>query len=92
MMSKVTTHSKNDAPHIVVLGAGSIGSYIGGWLISAGAKVSLLGRQKALDAVQSHGYTLTDLHQRKLMLQPNQIHFHTDPKVLQLADLVLVTV
>jgi 2-dehydropantoate 2-reductase len=92
MMSKVTTLSKNDAPHIVVLGAGSIGSYLGGWLISAGAKVSLLGRQKALDAVQSHGFTLTDLHQRKLMLQPHQIHFHTDPKVLQLADLVLVTV
>ncbi len=91
-MNNAAVISKIDSPHIVVLGAGSIGGYIGGWLSGTGAKVTLLGRQKAMDAVQTHGYTLTDLHQRKLMLQPHQIRFVKDPEVLQLADLVLVTV
>lgn len=91
-MSNPTSTQESDAPQIIVLGAGSIGGYIGGWLTGTGAKVTLLGRQRALDAVQVHGYTLTDLHQRKLMLKPEQIQFVTDPSVLQLADLVLVTV
>jgi len=91
-MNNTAIISKTDSPHIVVLGAGSIGGYIGGWLSSTGAKVTLLGRQKAMDAVQTHGYTLTDLHQRKLTLEPHQIRFVKDPEVLQLADLVLVTV
>lgn len=85
-------HASNNTPHIVVLGAGAIGGYIGGCLMGAGVHVSLLGRAGAKDTVQAHGYTLTDLHQRHLVIAPEKIQFSTDPKVLQLADIVLVTV
>jgi 2-dehydropantoate 2-reductase len=84
--------SIDDAPHIVVLGAGAIGGYIGAWLMGTGAKVSLLGRATAQSTVQAHGYTLTDLHQRHLKIAPSNIQFSTDPHVLQFADFVLVTV
>jgi 2-dehydropantoate 2-reductase len=80
------------SPHLVVLGAGAVGGYIGGWLAATGANVSLLGRAKTLSTVQTHGYTLTDLNERKQVIQPTHIRFSTDPLVLQLADVVLVTV
>ena len=81
-----------ESPHFVVLGAGAIGGYIGAWLTATGANVTLLGRAKTLNTVQTHGYTLTDLNERKQVLEPTHIRFSTDPQVLQLADVVLVTV
>ncbi len=80
------------SPHIVVLGAGAIGGYIGAWLAATGANVTLLGRAKTLSTIQTHGYTLTDLNERKQVIEPKRIRFSTDPQVLQLADVVLVTV
>ena len=79
-------------PHIVVLGAGAIGGYIGGCLAVAGANVSFLGRSKMLDIVKTHGYRLTDLNGRRSELAPSEIQFTTDTKVLKLADFVLVAV
>ena len=79
-------------PHIVVLGAGAIGGYIGGCLAVAGANVSFLGRSKMLDIVKTHGYRLTDLNGRRSELAPSEIQFTTDAKVLKLADFVLVAV
>ncbi len=84
--------SSHVTPHIVVLGAGSIGGYIGGCLINVGAHVTLLGRAKARDIVKSHGYTLTDLNHRRVCVPPANIQFSIDPHVLQMADVVLVTV
>jgi 2-dehydropantoate 2-reductase len=81
-----------ESPHFVVLGAGAIGGYIGAWLTATGANVTLLGRAKTLNTVQTHGYTLTDLNERKQVLEPTHIRFSTGPQVLQLADVVLVTV
>ena len=67
-------------PHIVVLGAGAIGGYIGGCLAVAGANVSFLGRTKMLDIVKTHGYRLTDLYGRHSKLAPSEIHFTTATK------------
>ena len=92
MTSPQTSNDPTWMPHIVVLGAGSIGGYIGGWLSASGAKVTLLGRSKTLQTVEAHGLTLTDLHQREKVLKPEAIRFTTAPEVLQLADFVLVTV
>jgi 2-dehydropantoate 2-reductase len=44
------------------------------------------------ETVQTHGYTLTDLHGRRTTLHASKVHFVTDPEVLLLADYVLVTV
>lgn len=91
-MNTTTSLPARGTPHIVVLGAGAIGGYIGGWLAATGSDVSLLGRAKMLSTLQTHGYTLTDLHQRKIVLPASHLRFSTDPQILQLADVVLVTV
>jgi 2-dehydropantoate 2-reductase len=91
-MTVVTHNTELSSPSIVVLGAGAIGGYIGGWLASTGANVTFLGRSAMLETVQTHGYTLTDLHGRHTTLQVGKVHFVTSPEVLQLADYVLVTV
>jgi len=46
---------------VLVMGAGSIGCYVGGCLAAAGVPVTLVGRPRVLDAVAQHGLTLTDL-------------------------------
>lgn len=45
---------------VVVLGAGAVGCFIGGRLQAAGARVVFVGRPRVLDALASHGLTLTD--------------------------------
>lgn len=92
MIPTDTPSKVGHVPHIVVLGAGAIGGYLGGWLTAANANVTLLGRSKTQKTLQEHGLTLTDLHQRKKVLRPQDIRFTCDPQVLQLADHVLVTV
>ncbi|WP_213953797.1 2-dehydropantoate 2-reductase [Variovorax sp. dw_954] len=49
------------AGSVLVMGAGSIGCYVGGCLAAAGVPVTLVGRARVLDAVAQHGLTLTDL-------------------------------
>lgn len=47
---------------VAVLGAGSVGCYIGGQLQAAGARVQFIGRPRVLQALRSHGLTLTSLN------------------------------
>lgn len=46
--------------HITIIGAGSIGCYVGGRLAAAGATVTLIGRQRIGDAIAEHGLSITD--------------------------------
>jgi 2-dehydropantoate 2-reductase len=43
------------SPHIVVMGAGSIGCFIGGAWQAGGAKVSFLGRESVRDEIAANG-------------------------------------
>ena len=45
---------------ICIVGAGSIGCYLGGRLLAAGADVTLVGRAHIGDELRTHGLTLTD--------------------------------
>jgi 2-dehydropantoate 2-reductase len=47
---------------ILVLGAGAIGGYIGGWLASVGADVTFLLRGKRLAHIREHGLTVESTH------------------------------
>ena len=47
--------------HVVVLGAGAIGCYVGGRLALAGEKVTLVGRPRIIEAIASHGLHVSDL-------------------------------
>ena len=44
---------------IAVLGAGSVGCFIGGAWAAAGLPVTLIGRRKIAQAVDEHGLTLS---------------------------------
>src|SRR5579872_3906626 len=48
-------------PRIAVLGAGAVGCYFGGMLARAGAPVTLIGRQRLVDAISRNGLFLDAL-------------------------------
>jgi 2-dehydropantoate 2-reductase len=79
-------------PKIVIIGAGSIGCYLGGCLIASGASVTLIGRERMLKQVERFGLRLTDWQGRYSHVPANKINFVIDNEALTNADFVLVTV
>ncbi|MGH8806639.1 MAG: 2-dehydropantoate 2-reductase [Noviherbaspirillum sp.] len=77
---------------IVVFGAGSIGTYIGGALLAAGADVLLIGRARMGERIARHGLLLTDLRGGRTELAGARVPYSEDPGKLAGADLILVTV
>jgi 2-dehydropantoate 2-reductase len=77
---------------IVIFGAGSIGAYVGGSLLAAGADALLIGRSRMRERIAALGLTLTDLHGRKMALDGSQTPYAEDPAALADADLILVCV
>ncbi|HET6154429.1 MAG TPA: 2-dehydropantoate 2-reductase [Marmoricola sp.] len=75
---------------ICIVGAGSIGCYVGGRLAAAGADVVFVGRQRLADEVAEHGLRLTDYRGADLYVDTPR--FTTDVAAAADADLVLVTV
>jgi 2-dehydropantoate 2-reductase len=78
--------------NIAILGAGSVGVYVGGALLAHGADVTLIGRAAMQARLAREGLTLTDLHGRCTSLRAEQIRFTQDAAALTQADLILVTV
>jgi 2-dehydropantoate 2-reductase len=77
---------------IVVFGSGSIGCYVGGALLAAGADVLLIGRSRMHQRIAQHGLLLTDLNGGRNRLEAAQVPYSEDPADLAVADLILVTV
>ena len=48
------------ADRIAILGAGSVGCFIGGAWAAAGLPVSFIGRPRIAHDIRDHGLTLTD--------------------------------
>jgi 2-dehydropantoate 2-reductase len=78
-------------PHIAIVGAGSVGCYIGGRLQDH-ARLTFVGRPALAAAVASHGMELSDLGGYRRHLEPSAVTFRTDLRDIANADLVLVTV
>jgi 2-dehydropantoate 2-reductase len=78
--------------NVGVLGAGSIGAYIGGRLTAAGVTTVLVARQSLADAVARDGLHLTSLDGFDQKLPPGSVHIVTNPLVLASCDFILVTV
>lgn len=55
---------------ILVMGAGAVGSWVGGCLQAGGAAVHFVGRPRVLAALREHGLRLTDLDGRDQRLAP----------------------
>jgi 2-dehydropantoate 2-reductase len=77
---------------LLVMGAGSVGGFVGGALQAAGAEVQLVVRPRMRDALRSSGLRLTDLAGRNTCLAPAALQLHdTVPAGLR-PSLVLLTV
>ncbi|MFF2084270.1 2-dehydropantoate 2-reductase [Nocardia sp. NPDC058176] len=77
---------------VLVLGAGSIGVFIGGHLAAAGMEVIFVGRQRVLDDIAEHGLSLTDLDGGATEVPADRFGLALEPDEPELADLVLITV
>jgi len=77
-------------PKIVVLGAGSIGCFVGGAWQAAGLSVTFIGRPTVAHDLHEHGLTLTDYAGWRATL--HELDFTCVPAPLADADIILVTV
>jgi 2-dehydropantoate 2-reductase len=77
--------------HIVVLGAGSVGCFIGGAWAAAGLNVSFIGRQSMADEVAANGIKLSDLNGWSSSVPARAVRFSTKVAALAKADIVLLT-
>jgi len=77
---------------IAVLGAGSIGCFVGGAWQAAGLDVIYVGREAIGTAIAQDGLTLSDFSGWRVRLPPEQVAFTTRPTALKDADIVLLTV
>ena len=75
---------------IVILGAGSIGCWIGGHLMAGGADVTLIGRARYASGIAEHGLRLTHFERPDIHLKT--VDFQTDPAALKGADIVALCV
>ncbi|WP_024804824.1 2-dehydropantoate 2-reductase [Nocardia sp. BMG51109] len=77
---------------VTVLGAGSIGLFVGGKLAAAGAEVTFVGRPRLLDEITASGLRLTDLDGGDDRVAAPAFRVATAPDDAGAADLVLMTV
>lgn len=75
--------------HIGIVGAGSIGCFVGGRLLAAGVPTTLVGRPRLRDEIAEHGLTVIDFGER-LHLQPADVRYETQTACLADCDAVLV--
>jgi len=77
---------------ISILGAGSVGCFIGGAWASAGLPIRFIGRARIGEAIRADGLTLTDYAGWRVRLAPDQVDFATAPEALAEAEIVIVSV
>ncbi len=76
----------------VILGAGSIGCFVGGCWQAAGLDIGFHGRSGIGRDIAANGLTVSDLAGWKHAFQPPEIDYSDDPAILAGADLVAVCV
>lgn len=73
---------------VVVLGAGSIGCYLGGLLLAGGMEVTFIGRESFRAAIAENGLTLT--HFQRDDISFGTVDYQTSNDSLQTADIILL--
>ena len=80
-----------DKYRIAIFGAGNVGCYIGGRLLSAGADVTMIGRERMKNALSENPLVVTDYHGFESSSRLTDAQFTTAADVARDAELVLVT-
>jgi 2-dehydropantoate 2-reductase len=88
--------SKDNNMNIVILGAGSIGCYLGGCLLAGEASLArtltFIGRTRLQKDIAESGLTLTDWQGRHNTVDSSNINFSTTHDALENADFILLCV
>jgi len=79
-------------PKVAILGAGSVGCFIGGAWSTAGVDVTFIGRPKLSRDVDRHGLTLTDYSGWRAQLAPGEVDYRCGPEGLEEAQVIALTV
>ncbi|OZG74479.1 2-dehydropantoate 2-reductase [Hahella sp. CCB-MM4] len=86
------TTPTTSSPRIFIFGAGSIGCYVGGHLLAAGADLHLIGRERLRKTLEKSPLCVSDYlgYQQQITLPAERFHLTAEEACN--ADLVLVTV
>jgi 2-dehydropantoate 2-reductase len=79
-------------PKIAVLGAGSVGCFIGGAWQAAGLPITFIGRPNLSQDIDRHGLTLSDYGGWRVDIRPGDVDYRCGPEALDAADIIAVTV
>jgi len=82
----------NGGPKIAILGAGSVGCFVGGAWQAAGLPITFIGRQKIARDVDEHGLTLSDYSGWRVELAPGDVDYRCGPEALDEAEIIALTV
>ena len=80
------------APKVAILGAGSVGCFIGGAWLAAGVPVTFIGRPRLSKDTDEHGLTLSDYSGWQIRLGPGEVDYRCGPEALEGAEVIVVTV
>jgi 2-dehydropantoate 2-reductase len=79
-------------PKVAILGAGSVGCFIGGAWAAAGVPVTFIGRPRLSKDFDEHGLTLTDYSGWHAHLPPGDVDYRCGPEALEDAELIALCV
>ena len=79
-------------PKVAILGAGSVGCFVGGAWQAAGLPVTFIGRQRIATDVDRHGLTLSDYSGWRVELAPGDVDYRCGPEALDEAEIIALTV
>src|SRR4051794_6326948 len=79
-------------PKVAILGAGSVGCFIGGAWGAAGIEVTFIGRPKLSKDVDQFGLTLTDYSGWEARLAQGDVDYRCGPEALEEAQVIALTV
>ncbi len=77
--------SASDLGPVWIMGAGSVGCYLGGWLAAAGADVSFIGRPRVLETLRRDGLTVSDMKNHQHAIPANALKLFEALPSLELA-------
>ena len=79
-------------PKVAILGAGSVGCFIGGAWAAAGLDVTFIGRPKLSADIDRHGLTLSDYSGWQAHLEPGDVDYRCGPEGLADAEVIALAV
>ena len=79
-------------PKVAILGAGSVGCFIGGAWAASGLDVTFIGRPKLSHDIDEHGLTLSDYSGWQAKLAPGDVDYRCGSEALAEAKIIALTV